>query len=67
MSDDELRDILFPVTLTARQNAYNQGYPLTGFKQLRDQVLTMGHGVHGPGRPLTTPTTSRPTPGTWTP
>lgn len=47
MSDDELRDILFPVTLTARQNAYNQGYPLTGFKQLRDQVLTMGSGVHG--------------------
>jgi hypothetical protein len=27
--------------------AYNQGYPLTGFKQLRDQVLTLGHGVHG--------------------
>jgi len=47
MSDDELRDILFPVTLTARQNAYNQGYPLTGFKQLRDQLLTLGHGVHG--------------------
>jgi hypothetical protein len=47
MSDDELRDILFPVTLTARQNADNQGFPLTGFKQLRDQVLTMGSGVHG--------------------
>lgn len=47
MSDDGLRDILFPLTLTARQNAANQGYPLTDFKQLRDQVLTLGHGVHG--------------------
>ena len=47
MSDDDLRDILFPVTLTARQKAASQGYPLTGFKQLRDQVLTLGRGVHG--------------------
>jgi len=47
MSDDELRDILFPVTLTARQNAYNQGYPLTPSRRGRDQLLTLGHGVHG--------------------
>src|SRR5690242_3411856 len=47
MSDDELRDILFPVTLAARQKAAAQGYPLTGFRQLRDQVGTLGGGVHG--------------------
>lgn len=47
MSDDQLRDILFPVTSAARQKAVTQGYPLTGFRQLRDQVLTLGGGVHG--------------------
>jgi hypothetical protein len=47
LSDDELRDILFPVTSAARQKAATQKYPLTGFRQLRDQVLTLGRGVHG--------------------
>lgn len=47
MSDDELRDILFPVTASARQKAAAQGYPLNGFKQLRDEVLTLDRGVHG--------------------
>ena len=47
MSDDQLRDILFPVTSAARKKAAAQGYPLTGFRQLRDQVVTLGHGVHG--------------------
>lgn len=47
MSYDVLRDLLFPVTSTARQNAATQGYPLTGFKQIRDQTLRLGQGVHG--------------------
>jgi len=47
MSDDQLRDILFPVTSAARKKAAAQGYLLTGFRQLRDQVVTLGHGVHG--------------------
>jgi len=47
LSYDTLRDFFLPVTSTARQNAAAQGFPLTGFKQLRDQVLTPGQGVHG--------------------
>ena len=47
MSYDVLRDLLFPVTSTARQNATSQGYPLTGFKQIRDQTLMLSQGVHG--------------------
>jgi hypothetical protein len=47
LSYDGLRDILFPVTSTARQSAASQGYPLTGFKQIRDQTLTLNQGVHG--------------------
>ena len=46
-SYDSLRDFFLPVTSTARQNASTQGFPLTGFKQIRDQVLTFGQGVHG--------------------
>lgn len=47
MSYDVLRDFLFPVTSTARQNANSQGYPLTDFKQIRDQTLMLSQGVHG--------------------
>jgi hypothetical protein len=47
LSDQTLRDFFFPVTSAARQNAANEGFPLTGFRQLRDQVLTLGQGVHG--------------------
>ena len=47
MSYDVLRDLLFPVTSTARQNAATQGYPLTDFKQIRDQTLRLSQGVHG--------------------
>jgi hypothetical protein len=47
MSYDGLRDLLFPVTSTARQNATAQGYPLTSFKQIRDQTLMLSQGVHG--------------------
>ncbi len=47
MSYNGLRDILLPVTSTARQGASSQGYPLTGFKQIRDQTLALSQGVHG--------------------
>jgi hypothetical protein len=47
LSYDSLRDFFLPVTSTARQNAAAQGFPLTGFKQIRDQVLTPAQGVHG--------------------
>ncbi len=47
MSDDTLRDFFLPVTSTARQNAATQGFPLTGFKQIRDQTLKLSQGVHG--------------------
>jgi hypothetical protein len=47
LSDQTLRDLFLPVTSAARQNAASQGFPLTGFKQLRDQVLTLSQGVHG--------------------
>ena len=46
LSYDSLRDFFLPVTSTARQSE-PAGYPLTGFKQIRDQVLTPGQGVHG--------------------
>ncbi|MGH3419638.1 MAG: hypothetical protein ACRDOD_08620, partial [Streptosporangiaceae bacterium] len=47
LSYDSLRDFFLPVTATARQNASAQGFPLTGFKQIRDQMLSLGQGVHG--------------------
>jgi hypothetical protein len=47
LSYDALRDFFLPVTSTARSNAAQENFPLTGFKQLRDQVLTPGQGVHG--------------------
>ena len=47
LSYDTLRDFFLPVTSTARQNAAAQGFPLTGFKQIRDQTLTLSQGVHG--------------------
>jgi hypothetical protein len=47
LSYDTLRDFFLPVTATARQNASAQGFPLTGFKQIRDQTLTLSQGVHG--------------------
>ena len=46
LSYDELRDFFLPVSSTARQ-AEPAGFPLTDFKQIRDQVLTPGKGVHG--------------------
>jgi len=47
LSYDTLRDFFLPVTSTARTNAAAQNFPLTGFKQIRDQVLTPSQGVHG--------------------
>jgi hypothetical protein len=47
LSYDSLRDFFLPVTSTARQNDSAQGFPLTDFKQLRDQTLSLGQGVHG--------------------
>jgi hypothetical protein len=47
LSYDSLRDFFLPVTSTARQDASEQGFPLTGFKQLRDETLTLDQGVHG--------------------
>lgn len=46
LSYDSLKDFFLPVTSTARQ-AEPQGFPLTDFKQIRDQQLTPGKGVHG--------------------
>jgi len=46
LSYDSLRDFFLPVSSTARQGE-PAGFPLTGFKQIRDQVLTPGRGVHG--------------------
>jgi hypothetical protein len=46
LSYNELRDIFLPVTSTTRQ-AEPAGYPLTNFKQIRDENLTPGLGVHG--------------------
>jgi hypothetical protein len=47
LSYDTLRDFFLPVTSTARTSASTQGFPLTGFKQIRDQTLSLSQGVHG--------------------
>jgi hypothetical protein len=47
VSYDSLRDFFLPVTATTRQNDDAQGFPLTNFKQLRDQTLKLSQGVHG--------------------
>jgi hypothetical protein len=49
LSYDSLRDFFLPVTSTARTNVSRSNtFPLTNFKQIRDQVLTPGRGgVHG--------------------
>jgi hypothetical protein len=46
LSYDSLRDFFLPVTSTARGDEPSN-FPLTNFKQIRDQVLTPGLGVHG--------------------
>lgn len=47
MSYNGLRDVMLPVTTAARQAAARTSFPLTGFRLLRDTVLTPGQGVHG--------------------
>jgi len=59
LSYDTLRDFFLPVTSTARQNASAQGFPLTGFKQVRDQMLS-ARACTGSGRRSSTPSTAAP-------
>ncbi len=47
LSYNMMRDFLLPVTAAARQQDAASGYPLTNFKQLRDQTIAAKHGVHG--------------------
>lgn len=47
LSYNMLRDLFLPVTSDTRQQATESGYPLTGFKSLRDQTITAKQGVHG--------------------
>jgi hypothetical protein len=46
LSYDSLRDFFLPVTSTTRQNE-PANFPLTDFKQIRDENLAPGLGVHG--------------------
>jgi hypothetical protein len=47
ISYDGLRDFILPVTSNARQNATQNGFPLTSFQSLRDATLIPGQGIHG--------------------
>jgi hypothetical protein len=47
LSYNMLRDLFLPVTSGTRQQAAASGYPLTNFKQLRDQTITAKQGIHG--------------------
>jgi hypothetical protein len=47
LSYNMLRDFMLPVTSTARQQDAQSGFPLTNFKQLRDDTITGKQGVHG--------------------
>lgn len=47
LSYNAMRDIWLPVTSTAQQTAASQGFPGTNFVQLRDQMISEKHGVHG--------------------
>jgi hypothetical protein len=47
LSYNVMRDFLLPVTSTSRQQDAAGGFPLTNFKQLRDQTVTGKDGVHG--------------------
>jgi hypothetical protein len=47
VTDAFLRDFWLPVTAPARQQALAQGFPLTGFRQVRNQILTLGQGLRG--------------------
>jgi hypothetical protein len=47
LSYNMLRDFMLPVTSNTRQSDAQSGFPLTNFKQLRDQTITGSQGVHG--------------------
>jgi hypothetical protein len=47
LSYNMLRDFMLPVTSSTRQSEAESGFPLTDFKQLRDETITAGQGVHG--------------------
>lgn len=47
LSYNMLRDFMLPVTSTSRQADAQNGFPLTNFKQLRDDTITGKQGVHG--------------------
>jgi hypothetical protein len=47
LSYDAMRDLWLPVTSTARQTDATEGFPGTGFAQLRDQTISAKQGVHG--------------------
>jgi hypothetical protein len=47
LSYNMLRDFMLPVTSNSRQTDAAGGFPLTNFKQLRDQTITGTKGVHG--------------------
>src|SRR5215471_14221659 len=47
LSYNMLRDFMLPVTSSTRQQDAAGGFPLTNFKQLRDQTINAKQGVHG--------------------
>jgi hypothetical protein len=47
LSYNMLRDFMLPVTSNSRQQDAASGFPLTNFKQLRDQTIAGKQGVHG--------------------
>ncbi|MBO0775843.1 MAG: hypothetical protein J2P34_05970 [Actinobacteria bacterium] len=47
LTDERLADFFLPVTPAARQSAALQGFPLTGFRLLRDNLVTASQGIHG--------------------
>jgi hypothetical protein len=47
LSYNMLRDFMLPVTSTTRQSDAKSNFPLTDFKQLRDQTINGSRGVHG--------------------
>jgi hypothetical protein len=47
LSYNVMRDFMLPVTSTSREQDAASGFPLTNFKQLRDQTISGKAGVHG--------------------
>jgi hypothetical protein len=47
LSYNVLRDFMLPVTSSSRSTDAASGFPLTNFKQLRDQTISGKQGVHG--------------------